>query len=352
MESAFSRLFRTSKLASYDRSVKQVYATYPEAFAQGDWGLKRSVPKKVTTRLVTIGSIDSKEQITQLESANRQYMMVNAWKENFPNSHSPGSSAPDNLMQAMFTMYESPDRRDGDESGEAAATRAPPRNLGTMTRSEWKRFLEEARLRRAEWKHALEDGRFAPEETLSFMNATNLYNALGDGVHRLPTYHDHVSVSEELQVQGRVLNKAAAGYAVAVQGIIAYLPLQNHSQEAGFQYRDVKTFYVHSASFDSQGRPDVLLGIRPRGSRESLSVFDSASKSSFAYSKTRDKGTGVKKEHLDRIRSMLRLNKLLVDNQEPEGDAGSSVPGDSSARPTEGSDPVSDALDLLNKTRR
>ncbi|KAJ1878417.1 hypothetical protein LPJ71_010987, partial [Coemansia sp. S17] len=98
------------------------------------------------------------------------------------------------------------------------------------------------------------------------------------------------------------------------------------------------------------GRPDVLLGIRPRGARESLSVFDSASKSSFAYSKTRDKGTGVKKEHLDRIRSMLRLNKLLVDNKEP--DAGSGAAGDSSAPSTEGSDPVSDALDLLNKTRR
>ncbi|KAJ2878870.1 hypothetical protein IWW38_006227, partial [Coemansia aciculifera] len=188
MESAFSRLFRTSKLASYDRSIKQVYATYPEAFARGDWGLKRTVPKKVTTRLVTIGSIDSKEQITQLESANQQYMMVNAWKENFPNSHSPGSSAPDNLMQSMFTMYESPARRDGrKEGGDSTAVRAPQRNLGTMTRTEWKRFLEEARLRRAEWKQALEDGLFAPEETLPFMNATNLYNALGDGVHRLPT---------------------------------------------------------------------------------------------------------------------------------------------------------------------
>ncbi|KAJ2815759.1 hypothetical protein GGI24_005945 [Coemansia furcata] len=348
MESAFSRLFRTSKLASYDRSVKQVYATYPEAFTHGDWGLKRSVPKKVTTRLVTIGSIDSKEQITQLESANRQYMTVNAWKENFPNSHSPGSPAPDNLMQAMFIAYESPARRDSDENGESAATRAPPRNLGTMTRSEWKQFLEEARLRRAEWKHALEDGLFAPEETLSFMNATNMYNALGDGVHRLPTYHDHVSVSEDLQVQGRVLNKAAAGYAVAVQGIIAYLPLQGHSYEAGFQYRDVKTFYVHSASFDSQGRPDVLLGIRPRGARESATVFDSRSKSSFAYSKAHERGAGVKAEQLERIRSMLNLNKIVSNNSEPSDGADRGAPTHSS---TEKSDPVSDALDLLNKTR-
>ncbi|KAJ2411883.1 hypothetical protein GGI10_004017 [Coemansia sp. RSA 2530] len=347
MESAFSRLFRTSKLASYDRGIKQVYATYPEAFAQGEWGLKRSVPKKVTTRLVTIGSIDSKEQITQLESANRQYMMVNAWKENFTNSHSPGVSCPENVAQGMFNMHMSPDPRDGSEGSETSGTRAPPRSLGLMSRSEWKRFLEEARLRRAEWKHALEEGHFAPEETLSFMNATNLYNATGDGVHRLPTYHDYVSASEDLQVQGRVLNRVAAGFAVAVQGIVAYLPVQGHSQEIGFQYRDVKTFYVHSASFDTQGRPDVLLGTRPRGARESLAVFDSGPKSSFAYSKPSGSAAGVKSEHLLRIRSMLRLNNTLVGGQ-PSSDGGD-VLGD---KPTEGSDSISDALDLLNKTRR
>ncbi|KAJ2735806.1 hypothetical protein IW152_001278 [Coemansia sp. BCRC 34962] len=349
MESAFARLFRTSKLASYDRSIKQVYATYPEAFAQGDWGLKRPVPKKVTTRLVTIESIDSKEQIMQLESANRQYMTVNAWKENFTNSHSPGVSALDSLMQGVFNMHVSPDPRDGSESSEATGTRAPPRSLGLMTRSEWRQFLEEARLRRAEWKNALEEGLFAPEETLSFMNATNLYNATGDGVHRLPTYHDYVSASEDLQVQGRVLNRMAAGFAVAVQGIVAYLPVQGHSQEVGFQYRDVKTFYVHSASFDSQGRPDVHLGIRPRGARESLAVFDSGSKSSFAYSKQPDGAAGVKSEHLLRIRSMLRLNNTLVGGQAPsEGTGSNEVPGN---KPAGGSDPVSDALDLLNKTR-
>ncbi|KAJ2333016.1 hypothetical protein GGH92_008741, partial [Coemansia sp. RSA 2673] len=93
MESAFSRLFRTSKLASFDRSIKQVYATYPEAIAYGDWGLKRNIPAKVKTRLVTIGSLDTKEQITQLESANKQYMTINAWKENFPASRSPTTTA-------------------------------------------------------------------------------------------------------------------------------------------------------------------------------------------------------------------------------------------------------------------
>ncbi|KAI8322267.1 hypothetical protein GQ54DRAFT_274786, partial [Martensiomyces pterosporus] len=239
MESAFAKLYRTSKLASYDPKIKQVYTTFSEAATQGDWGLKRTMPRKVYTRLVTIGSLDTKEQITPFESANQQVMMINAWKENFPESRP-------------------------EQSG-SAKKQGAQRNLGLMTRSEWKKFLEEARSRRAEWKQALEENRLTPEESLAFMNATNLRNSSEDGVHRSPTYHDYVPASEELQVQGRVLNRAAAGYAVAVQGIIAYLPLQSHASEEGFQYRDVKTFYVHSAKFDSQGRPDVILGTRPLG---------------------------------------------------------------------------------------
>ncbi|KAI9504951.1 hypothetical protein BX070DRAFT_179605, partial [Coemansia spiralis] len=242
MEGAFARLFRKSKLASFDRNIKQVYTTYPEVAAQGEWGLKRAMPCKVTTRLATIDQLDSKEQIIDFKAANQQFMLTEAWKENFVESRSPKYAGANDLLQDMTG-----------------------RNLNMMTHAEWKRFLEEARSRRAEWKDALDKGLFAPEETLTFMNATNKLDTMHDGVHRSPTYHDYAPTNEELMVEGRVLNRAAAGYSVAVQGIIAYLPMQGHSMDAGFQYRDVKTFYVHSARFDSQGRPEVTLGIRPRG---------------------------------------------------------------------------------------
>ncbi|KAJ1962492.1 hypothetical protein GGI12_002622 [Dipsacomyces acuminosporus] len=356
MESAFGRLYRTSKLASYDPKVKQVYTTFSDAATQGDWGLKRTMPRKVYTRLVTIGALDTKEQITPFESANRQVMMVNAWKENFPQSRSPGSASSDNsLMLPMFTRYDSVGSRSSSTSEEdgSAKKQRSQRNLSTMARSEWKRFLEEARSRRAEWKQALEEGKFTPEETLAFMNATNLCNSSEDGVHRSPTYHDYVPASEELQVQGRILNRAAAGYAVAVQGIIAYLPLQGHASEEGFQYRDVKTFYVHSAKFDSQGRPDVVLGTRPHGARESSAVFDTGSRGGFGYSKSRRNTTSsLQNVHLGRIKDILRLNSILKDSKkDAKGKDGEGKESDQSGN-TKESDAISSTIDLLNKSRR
>ncbi|KAJ1898934.1 hypothetical protein LPJ66_002434 [Kickxella alabastrina] len=310
MESAFARLYRTSKLASYDRGIKQVYATYAEAAVKGDWGLKRKMPPKISTRLMTVDSLDTKEQITQFESANQQFMMVNAWKENFPESQSPEHNK--NSIIGRYTTGQ-------DQAAEENVKPTGPQvNLALMTRAEWQQFLAEARSRRGEWKESLMEGRFAPEETLAFMNATNMRDSQDDGIRRLPTYHDYVPASEELQVQGRVLNRAAAGYAVAVQGIIAYLPLQNHSSDGGYQTRDVKTFYVHSAKFDTQGRPDVILGIRPRGARESSIAFDSGSRSSFAFNKGRGGSGKYQNAHLERIKDILKLNTALKGNDGSE----------------------------------
>ncbi|KAJ2786383.1 hypothetical protein GGI15_001555 [Coemansia interrupta] len=326
MESKFARLFRTSKLASYDREIKQVYATYANKTNKGEWGLKRRMPPRIPTRLATISSLDTKEQITDFENGNPQYMLTNTWKENFPESHSPGHRKSSGFFPDINAA------RQPSSPGEGKRSRVPQRNLGLMTRAEWKAFLAEARSRRSEWKDALEEGHFAPEETLAFMNATNIHDSQDDGVVRSPTYHDYVPASEELIVQGRVLNHANAGYAVAVQGIIAYLPPQSKSMETGFGYRDIKTFYVHSAKFDSQGRPDVLLGMKPRGSRDSISL-DSGPRSAFKFGKTvSNKNTEIREEYLGRIRDILKLNKSLSE----------SVSGDE----------ITDAVDHITKDRK
>ncbi|KAJ2841351.1 hypothetical protein J3B02_005918, partial [Coemansia erecta] len=318
MESAFGRLYRTSKLASFDRGIKQVYATYPDAFVKGDWGFKRKMPPKVYTRLITLDSLDTKEQIVKFDSANQQYMIMNTWKENFPDSCSPGFNNGINKTG----LFEGRHAGQYKESDSSASPKGPQRNLVTMTRQEWKQFLAEARARRSEWKHALEEGNYAPEETLAFMNVTNLRDSQNDGVHRLPTYHDYVAASEELRVKGRVLNRTSVGYAVAVQGIIAHLPFNNHKKEIGFAYRNIKTFYVHSATFDSQGRPDVVLGIRPRGAQESLS-FETSARSSFSFKKN-SQDDAMKKAYFDKIKSHFDKN-LSNTNDDPEEDAVSEV---------------------------
>ncbi|KAJ1733596.1 hypothetical protein LPJ61_001488 [Coemansia biformis] len=334
MESAFARLYRSSKLASCDSSIKQIYTTYAREAPRKEWGLKRAMPSKLATRLATVASLDTREQTTDFASANQQYMLVAAWKENFTESHAPGSAHLGRTAHglggsALGSMDEGQTRS------------SPQRNLSQMTRAEWKRFLDEARSRRAEWKAELEKGNYAPEETLTFMNATNATTNLSDGVHRQPTYHDSASPSEALQVHGRVLNRMGSGYAVAVQGVIANLPLQNHALESGFQYRDVKTFYVHSATFDNQGRPCVTLGISPQGTRESPAAFSMGGRGSFSPHRPRGKDeTAMQDKLMSRIEAAMQLaSHVSKDGKRRGGSAGDTGP-------------VADALDLLNQTRR
>ncbi|KAJ2779924.1 hypothetical protein H4R18_003739 [Coemansia javaensis] len=330
MESAFGRLYRTSRLASHDSSIKQVYTTFAKEAWRKEWGLKRAMPSKLTTRLATVSSLDTHEQTTGFASANQQFMLTAAWKENFTASQSPGHA-----RRGAAAAH-------GGESTEpataAAAGRGPQRNLGQMTRSEWRRFLEEARARRSEWREALEKGNYAPEETLAFMNATNAASAAAaDGVHWQPTYHDAAPPSEALQVYGRVLNRMGTGYAVAVQGIIASLPLQNHALEAGFAYRDVKRFYVHSAKFDAQGRPAVVLGLGPRGARDATAGFSLNLRYPPGYAGPRAAAAaGASAAAQDRYLDSIRRSMAL----------GDFVPKDSDSAP------LADALDVVRKARR
>ncbi|KAJ1797941.1 hypothetical protein LPJ59_002818 [Coemansia sp. RSA 2399] len=359
MESAFGRLFRKSKLASFDRGIKQVYATYPKAAERGEWGLKRPMPSKVATRLATLKEIDSKEQITDFEAANQQFMLTMTWKENFPESRSPKYAATGDLMQGVASIYDMAARVDvnsvgaSEDTNETAATRSgPQRNINAMTRAEWNDFLELARARRAEWKECLEKGQFAPEETMAFMNATDKFDATNDGVHRSPTYHNYVPSSQELVVEGRILNRVAAGYAVGIQGIVAYLPMPSNSMDARFQYRDVKTFYVHSAKFDNQGRPVVMLGIKPLGTRGSAHSFGTGQTSSFTYSRAsasdNSRTSGDRQKMVDRLMGLTMMNANVESKTQASGGA-ATEPG--STDKADG-DSVNDALDLLDKTRR
>ncbi|KAJ2326697.1 hypothetical protein IWW51_002137 [Coemansia sp. RSA 2702] len=332
MESAFARLYRTSKLASYDRSIKQIYTTYGRNARNKDWGLKRPMPSKMETMMATIGSLDTKEQIVDFVPANKEYLMLNSWKENFTRSRVPHSGPPQSEMIGMFDVHdEQGSQVPGPEAAKPRA-RGPLRSLGKMSPGQWKRFLDEARARRAEWKGELAKGNYAPEEALTFMGATNATSAAGDGVHRQPEYHDYVPPGESLQVQGRLLGRVGSMYTVAVQGIVATLPLGNHAMEPGFQYRDVKTFYVHSAEFDHRGLPHVVLGMSPLGARESTISFRSSNRGMFAFSKSRTGKNPVRKDYLDHIKDMMsdNIRKSKAAN----------------------TDPVEDTVDFLDKNRK
>ncbi|KAJ2647669.1 hypothetical protein IWW40_004483 [Coemansia sp. RSA 1250] len=331
MESAFARIYRSSKLASYDRGIEQIYTSYGKAAKQKDWGLKRPMAKFANTKLAFIRDIDAMEQVTDFAPANKEYIRMKTWTENFTESHSPHySSASEHTFDLLddFDTLE-PKGKPKQGASETKRRHGPLRNIGKMTRRQWAKFLEEAHARRAEWKGELAKGNFAPEEALTFMGATNVSGIQNDGIHRQPTYHDYAPPTETLQVQGRVLGRVAAMYTVAVQGIIATLPLQNHAMEAGFHYRDVKNFYVHSARFDDRGRPQVVLGLQPRGSRES-SVSFNANRGSFEFSKSEARSS-MRAKYMDQIKNSMILGQLI--SKRKEGKSGKSEQAPAGAKP-------------------
>ncbi|KAJ2789757.1 hypothetical protein H4R20_007124, partial [Coemansia guatemalensis] len=319
MKSAFGRLFRTSKLASYDSGIDQVYTTYTRAMRRHEWGLKRSLPRKVMTRIATLKNIETKEQYIEFEDANQKYTTMQTWKENFPESYSPGSDISDNAANALVPMYAQKNMKADVRDDEDKKDRGIPRSLAHMTHAQWGRFLAEARARRGEWKDELEKGNYSPEETLQFMNATPKGVTNSIGVHRQPTYHDSQPLRETVMVQGRVLNRTGTSYAVAVQGIIATLPLQSYSLETRFNHRDINTFYVESAKFDAMGRPNVTLGLRPPGTRNAAVSSRRSDVERFSIG-MRSTQRNVQDAYLDRIQKAAQLADIVGrgDNKKDE----------------------------------
>src|SRR5947209_2215058 len=74
--SSFATLLRTSKFASYDAKLPQIYKTISPLAQYGDFGLKRNLPASFKSRLVTISELDTPERLTEFESARGDYYRV------------------------------------------------------------------------------------------------------------------------------------------------------------------------------------------------------------------------------------------------------------------------------------
>jgi hypothetical protein len=71
--STFAVLLRTSKFASYDPQISQIYTSYDGHAHRGNWGLKRPVSqKRKSGDFIVVKSIDSKEQQTEWYRAEQE----------------------------------------------------------------------------------------------------------------------------------------------------------------------------------------------------------------------------------------------------------------------------------------
>lgn len=228
MEKSFAKLLRTSKLASFDSAIPQVYSTKNCWKKRGDWGLKRSLPTVIRTKLITVGALDTAEHQTPWDSANSSVNFVRVWKENFPNSTAP-KPQPEVVLK----------------------------DLGSMTEEQFKLLLKKSGKRSEEYIQLVKDEKLSKNQLLEYLGVTVSPTAQRSQSVVGPTYSDH-EVEYGYPVEGRVVNmEGALKYVVGVSGITATLPVKNTNRPP--IDKEVRTFYVNHASIEADGSPNVTL---------------------------------------------------------------------------------------------
>ncbi|KAI7906427.1 uncharacterized protein BX663DRAFT_427879 [Cokeromyces recurvatus] len=245
MSTSFANLFRNSRLATYDRTISQVYTTPLKNKQTGDWGLKRNLPAVIRTRYVTIDALDTAEHQTPWKSGNDQVLFIKRWKENFPDSKKPVPR----LDREQF-------------------------NITNMTPANFKCFLQQCAKHAPEFQQLLKKKELVPEQVYDYLNITFKENPAESPIG--PTFSEYTSKTS-YSVQGRILNSEKGGYAVGVGGVVAFLPKRHSWMLSQKGDRRVRTFYVESACIDEDSKPRVTLTTEPPiddASHSFSSLFD------------------------------------------------------------------------------
>lgn len=231
MSKSFASLLRNSRLASYDRSISQVY-TAPAKYKQvGDWGLKRTLPTVIRTKYATFEALDTQEHQTPWKAANNQVLFVKRWKENFPKSEKP-----------------------------VPRTDVETHNIAKMTPGDFQRFLQQCARLEPEFQQLLKKKELVPEQVFEFLQVTFADNPSDVPVG--PTYSSYTP-DQSYPVEGRILNGRKHGHAVGVGGVVAFLPKRHSINLRHLGDKKVRTFYVESAYIDDEGKPRVVLTTKP-----------------------------------------------------------------------------------------
>ncbi|KAF8928301.1 mitochondrial ribosomal protein subunit-domain-containing protein [Dissophora ornata] len=257
MERSFSHLLRTSRLATFDKNIAQIYTTSGKSKAIGDWGLKRNLPTVLRTHFLHIEELDTAEHQTPFQSAASDYLFLQRWKENFPRSRPPQSQP--------VTVK---------------------KDLSSMTEAEFKKLLETAREKRQTWKEAVAKSEVRSDDHLNFLNIMSRQSksgfidtatsqasvgsrssSVGSYVPPLAGSNTRVNVgptygffepSTATIVQGRSLARNRVNQVIGVCGVVASLPSQTspHLQNTS---KSLQPYFVHRAELDADGRPNVVL---------------------------------------------------------------------------------------------
>ncbi|KAH7889477.1 mitochondrial ribosomal protein subunit-domain-containing protein [Phlebopus sp. FC_14] len=140
--SAFGRLFKQSKFSSFDPRIGQVYTTHGGDAHRGNWGFKRPLPIRRRGAYITVKRVDTPEYQTEWNSAEHQALWMKNWDELKLNPH-PAKETGFGDEEAKDFVFESdfaPSLQDPSTWRQAYIP-----NLNTMTREEFKRYLQQIR---------------------------------------------------------------------------------------------------------------------------------------------------------------------------------------------------------------
>ncbi|PVU93219.1 hypothetical protein BB561_003389 [Smittium simulii] len=269
MSNKFARLFRQSKVASFDPEIKQAYTTTPEMKKIGDWGLKYTLPQQVRTRYIVLKEMDSFERVPVFNSAKNKVEAMKAARENFLQSSSPIPSERYSIKKAApgtsFLLDKYVGAFDGINSQKKQETgKFKNKSISQLTDEEFKNLLVEAKSRRAEFKQSVKSGKIQPTEYNNFMNLKSEIQNISSNNNSLvqSSYHNYnPSTLEERTVEGRILYRLGESYVVGVQGTLAYLPKANCIDGYEQHHRGVKTFYITKVSYNKKNMPEIELSM-------------------------------------------------------------------------------------------
>ncbi|KAG2182104.1 hypothetical protein INT43_007031 [Umbelopsis isabellina] len=260
MDKSFAKLLRSSKLASFDSTIPQVYSTKNCWKKRGDWGLKRTLPNVIRTKHITVGALDTAEHQTPWNSANASVNFVRVWKENFPTSQKPKPQP-----EVVF------------------------RDLGSLTEDEFKKLVKKSKKLSPEYNQLVKDDKLSKKQLLEFLGVTASPTAQKSQGVVGPTYSDH-QPEYGYPVEGRILGmEGTFKYVVGVSGITASLNVKDTGRPA--IDKEVRTFFVKHASIEPNGRPNIVLSSAKPG-QQAMNILNKDENSYLGLSEDADAEIG------------------------------------------------------------
>ncbi|KAJ3294634.1 hypothetical protein HK104_003452 [Borealophlyctis nickersoniae] len=306
MDQTFSTIFRSSRLAALQPN--QVIRVPASSASTGTLGLKYPypvVPKAFNPVYVTCENLDDPVlKRAQYRPAVHKVQAIKMWKENFP----PPGEVPIARKWAMDSfkgdeikerIRELKEQAKGLKEGETPSSSPHDRTksdifdsttdkpVAYLTPEEYSLALTYARARGPSFRRDLATRQATVSSVPEALHLKFDQDPSTRGrrtfvritpppdvpVHP-PVYTvDPVAAKRPHKVWGRILNpvNGGAGHAVAVAGIVAYLPGKeiNESGAGSWSSRSqMREFYVRLARHDGQGRPEVVLSMQPPGIKE------------------------------------------------------------------------------------